>query len=153
MDNIFNEKVLNITENGSTYQYNCKSDANGLPNYYPPAEKINESMDEILFIPIEKADFNSDKNVYRFGLRYTIQSHKDPNFDNNSDIDLVLKIRRIRYEITNASSITINKVYDPLHIPRVIHINKTTNTSISSVLNIVNNIIAENNKWYLDKHI
>lgn len=160
MKDIFNEKILNVTEDGATYQYFRRFDNNHLPNYYPDENKIainlTNKLDEVLFLPIEKEDFDPHRNTYVFGYRYSIFYRQVPSPDQQGPtFQIAFEIRRIRYEVTDVNSIIINKVYDPVHIPRILQVtnNNTSNVGASITMNMIMNMLSENNQWYLDKQI
>jgi len=159
MKEIFNDPILNVTEYGNTYKYYVLPDINGIPNYYPMSDKIkiniSKGFDEILFLPIEHKNFKPNKNLFVFGFRYSLYTNHGISEEGVPTYRFLFEVRRIRYEITGNNSISINRIYDILHIPRIIQVvnNNTKKVGYQISLNMINNMISENNAWYLDRNI
>jgi len=160
MEDIFNIPTLYVTSYGTKYEYNCKLDFNGLPNYYPGPEKSNfnikHKLDEVLFLPIKSKNFKPNRFVSLFGYKYIIYSSAGMMQNNGSQTyQILIEIRRFRYKITSKNSIIIDRIFDPLHVPRGIKItnNNSNKVGLQVINDFISNLISENNSWYLDKTI
>ena len=154
-----------VIENGKRYTYKRIYGENNIPNYYPPESKSemykDMYVDEIMFFPIEREIFDTDRKNKFFAFRYLFNSSWHNTVALGPDrlklgvthMQLTAEVQRVRYFISGNNEVTVDKVMDPLHPPRVFDITSRANEIGKHVEHLISTTVTQWNQWYMDKRV
>lgn len=155
---------LYVTEKGVRTPYKRILHDKGIPNYIPiKPDDLHKDLqiDQVLFLPIEKEIFDTDREYAHVGFRYvyssvghsTVSILEDPSLLGITTLQLSAFVQRFRYTIKDDIDIIIDKVCDPLYPPRIFELECASRNISEEILNLVTDITNRLNSWYLDKNV
>ena len=160
---LLEKPILFVNEDDNVWPYHRGYTISGLPFYNPPMEKNgNEEVQlyEVLFLPILKNDFETNKEDYFFGFRYlfsrdtlSTMSFLENLTEGITHLQIHYEICRVRYFPSGEKTVTVDRTYDPILPTQLITIQLPNAEVGVAFISTMNNLVNFYCNYYVDKKI